>query len=297
MHIFRRKSVGESGFTLLELAIVLTIMSVLIAGGLLVGVSQIEQSRVRETVMKIDAIEAALQSYANAFRMLPCPAAPQLAYDDVNSGREQLSAGSVFKCSSAVPGLSTVSISVIDIMFEGVVPVRTLQLPDSYMLDGWGRRFTYAVDNAAARPSGVGGNTGVLPFAPGGNRDNPNSRGVISVDVANGNCSNPATLLADGSQPDGGTPIGALYVVLSHGKNGQGAYFKQGGASRFSGGYTSTGDYENSHFTSAGVDDGSVDQCYSLGTGVPVIQNPNSPEFSAFDDIVRYKARWQLNID
>lgn len=276
---------GEKGFTLLELSIVLTIIALLIAGGLVLGTAQIEQSRIRETNAKLDTIEASLNAYVQAFNRLPCPADLTLAPSNAASGQEVTNATD---CLDSGAGIFRFQSGAIDV-FEGAVPARTLQLSDEFMLDGWGRRMNYTVDSGAATLAGP------LPFEAGGEKENADAPGDISVDIVGGVCANAATLRADASLPAGGTPIGAVYVLFSHGKNGHGAWFKQGGNGRLDSDINNTSEYENSHFTSFNTEDGSFDNCFVQGE--ETVGNTALPSTTTFDDILRFKTRWQIELD
>jgi prepilin-type N-terminal cleavage/methylation domain-containing protein len=65
----------QTGFTLVEMAIVLVIVGVLLGGLLPTISSQIEQQRRNETRKYMDEVRDALLGYAIANKHLPCPAA------------------------------------------------------------------------------------------------------------------------------------------------------------------------------------------------------------------------------
>lgn len=116
-----KKRMIESGFSLVEMAIVLTIVALLL-GGLLPMISgQMEQQRRTETRKQLDEIRAALIGFAVINNRLPCPADPTIGTGLNNAGVE--------KCS----------------ITTGVLPWVTLGTSET---DAWGRRFTYAVTGA-----------------------------------------------------------------------------------------------------------------------------------------------------
>src|SRR5690606_8563990 len=78
------------------------------------------------------------------------------------------------------------------------VPVRTLDLPVSAMVDGWGKRFFYAVTEKAATPGGFKNEIG----------------GIYVRDV-------------DGNEMTS-TPGNVLYTIVSTGRDGKGGYTMQG---------------------------------------------------------------------
>jgi prepilin-type N-terminal cleavage/methylation domain-containing protein len=120
----------ETGFTLVELAIVLVIVA-LLASGLLVGIAA--QRNAAENIdaqRQLENIRETLTGFALTHGRLPCPALPNLASSDANAGIENC----------AQP--------------HGVLPWVTLGLPE---VDPWGRRFTYYAHGSftAAVPSGA----------------------------------------------------------------------------------------------------------------------------------------------
>jgi prepilin-type N-terminal cleavage/methylation domain-containing protein len=120
----------ETGFTLVELAIVLVIVA-LLASGLMVGIAA--QRNAAETIdaqRQLENIRETLTGFALTHGRLPCPALPNLASSDAGVGVENC----------AQP--------------HGVLPWVTLGLPE---VDPWGRRFTYYAHGSftAAVPSGA----------------------------------------------------------------------------------------------------------------------------------------------
>ena len=120
----------KTGFTLVELAIVLVIVA-LLASGLLVGIAA--QRNAAETIdaqRQLESIRETLTGFALTHGRLPCPALPNLASSDANAGVENC----------AQP--------------HGVLPWVTLGVPE---VDPWGRRFTYYAHGSftAAVPGGA----------------------------------------------------------------------------------------------------------------------------------------------
>lgn len=113
----------ETGFTLLEMAIVLIILGLTLASFVLPLIKQKNMSAEYETRRRISIIKEALLGYVVLNKSLPCPANPYLATTGFNN------AGKID---------STYCDKV------GVVPWTDLGLLET---DGWGRRFTYKVDS------------------------------------------------------------------------------------------------------------------------------------------------------
>lgn len=118
----------EAGFTLIEMAIVLLIVTLLLTGLVPTISSQIEQRQRNETRKQLDEIRDALLGFALTYGRLPCPAPAN------SNGNEIPSGGGV--CSVA----------------DGFVPAATLGITPTdsqgYALDGWSNRIRYAVTTA-----------------------------------------------------------------------------------------------------------------------------------------------------
>lgn len=114
------------GFTLIEVAIVTLVLTLLLGGLLIPLATQVDQRRYSETNKTLAEIKQALIGFAQVNGRLPCPAK--------SDGKEQ------------VAGCDTV--------FVGVLPWVTLNVP---MTDAWGQQFHYAVSSALAGtvPPGV----------------------------------------------------------------------------------------------------------------------------------------------
>ncbi len=108
----------EGGFTLVEMAIVLTIVAVLMAGLLPTISGQIEQQRRNETRKKLDEIQQALIGYAVINGTLPCPTT-QIDPANANYGIADLT------CVGAAT--------------EGYLPWKTLGVTET---DAWGSKRT-----------------------------------------------------------------------------------------------------------------------------------------------------------
>jgi prepilin-type N-terminal cleavage/methylation domain-containing protein len=177
------------GFTLIEIAIALFIITILLASILVPLTTQVEQRQVSDTQKMLDDIKEALIGHAVAKGYLPCPdrtsGGAGTANDTANDGVEDFSAGN---CIGTVTGSGAAQRAV------GNVPWVTLGLGTS---DPWGNRFRYAVDMDFSNHSAL------FSFT---------SAAVLNVRATGG-----GTLLT-GLDPDG-----AVAVILSHGKNGYSA--------------------------------------------------------------------------
>ncbi len=258
------------GFTLLELSIVLAIIAVVIGGGIVMFTASIQKSQSDATVAKMDAIEGALLNYTNIYGRLPCPGdLTQTATSSPNYyGLESDPTANPGSCRGGNPAPNLVSGTVNAV--EGSVPVRALQLPDSYMYDGWGRHFGYAVDASMTI-------TGSFPPALG-----PACYPSLGITV------NDATGAARTTT--------AVYAIISHGANGHGGYTLNGSMYNASNGDASKD--ENCHCNSNGFPSGTSNgpnQTVFDGTYIqkaPAL-TPGTPK-NVFDDIVTFKEAWQM---
>jgi len=259
-HDFRR-----TGFTLLELSIVLTVIALITAAGLSMGGSMIESARQASTNNKLDAIEQALIAYRLTYNQLPCPTDATLTEGSSNFGQEAGFAVANSPANSCVGGTpaanssATIAAHSSTTVAEGAVPVRTLNLPDEYQVDGWGRKFGYAVWTP------ITGANAFITYTLDSNC------GALTINNAGGNARSTA----------------ADYVLISYGPNGHGGYLKTG--SRYFMGSDNADEWTNCH-CNASADTGYV------GTYVQhdPAQTSASDSLSVFDDIVRYKERWQM---
>jgi prepilin-type N-terminal cleavage/methylation domain-containing protein len=183
------------GFTLVEIAIALFIITMLLGSILVPLATQVEQRQVSETQKMLEDIKEALVGHAVAKGYLPCPdrtsGGAGLIYsnDYANDGVEDFSAGN---CIGTVTGTAGGPPNTLRAV--GNVPWVTLGLGAA---DPWGNRFRYAVD---------------MEFSNHTTFFNFTSAAVLNVRATGGGA------LLTGTDPDG-----AVAVILSHGKNGRSA--------------------------------------------------------------------------
>lgn len=171
------------GFSLIEMAFVLIIVTLLLGGLLVPFATQVEQKRIAETQKAMEEVKEALIGYALSHSSTPIPPAPIQPYlpcpDTNNDGLEDRSAAGL--CDRV----------------EGNLPWATLGVGSH---DAWGNRFHYRV-SATFSHSAVG-------FGLGSNGD----INVCLATPAAGAC--PANTSIASNVPT---------VVVSYGKNGYGA--------------------------------------------------------------------------
>ncbi|HBA90776.1 MAG: prepilin-type N-terminal cleavage/methylation domain-containing protein [Gallionellales bacterium GWE2_58_10] len=191
------------GFTLVELAMVLMIVGLLLGGLLPTISSQMEQQQTRETRKQLDEIQQALIGFALIKGRLPCPANGSTASGDEST----TGSDSSLTCT----------------LTKGALPWATLGVNET---DGWGRRFTYRVSQGATSN-----------FADGS--DGTGASCNIATGVSFQLCS-VANLNVLSTSGGSNVATNVPAIVVSHGKNGLGAYPAGGGAQIG----TATGDEE-----------------------------------------------------
>jgi prepilin-type N-terminal cleavage/methylation domain-containing protein len=151
----------NNGFTLVEMAIVMLIITLLMAGLVPTISSQIEQRQRNETRKQLDEIRDALLGFVVANGRLPCPASI------TSNGKESF-------CTSDYPAGCGAELFYPNPLappvhgrcaspYDGFVPAATLGISPTdnqgYALDGWSNRTRYAITidhgNSFTRNNGI----------------------------------------------------------------------------------------------------------------------------------------------
>lgn len=145
----KSKKIPPKGFTLIELAVALTIVA-LVIGGLAVPMSKrLAEQQYIDTQATIDKAIESLVGYAILNRRLPCPDVSTAAAD-ARDGFEDIAgtAGAITGCSIGVAGTATNAVnyhSDPDGVSWGDLPWQTLGLGAPNNMDAWNNRLRYAV--------------------------------------------------------------------------------------------------------------------------------------------------------
>lgn len=232
---------GKSGFTLVELAVVIVVLGLLLA--LLIGMSSslVSQQRMQTTRTRLAAVDTALALYVSINKRLPCPADGRVG---ASTGGAEYSTGT--GSARACTGDQQ----------HGVVPWSALGLAAAEVEDGWGGRFTYRVGPGLVVDSGMD----FTSCDPAGTSTTVNAAAPWCITAGTGagqcnagalaSCTPPAIALRSSVikgvvvQNRAGTNLmdprgsagtcaaeistGAAYVVVSHGAEGGGAYGSEG---------------------------------------------------------------------
>ena len=253
----------SSGFTLIEMAIVILITGI-VAAMLYFGITPaLDSSRANAATKKMQRIELALLSYVIQNGCLPCPADGSLATTSGNAGWSYTKNAIYYGpggpmnqgCSGTGVSCATVGGSGAGIQSAiAVVPWRSLGLTESDITDPWGDRISYVATSSLCTTAG----TSMVRAPPASY-----PAGTLTVD---NNSSIPQT-------------TAAAYVLISYGPDRTFAYIAgTGNTYADSFGYAS-GDpqYTNSPTNATGGT--------SFRQDTPIFQHGHS----YFDDIVLFR--------
>ena len=161
-----------SGFSLVELAVILAITGLFVATALQSYRTYVHNKAENVTALNRNTVAAALARYVYTHQSLPCPADPSLTPEDPNAGKQNCLDANVAMqntipyCSGAVCreyGYRDTSGNFVHNGFLiGAVPYVALgiTLPDT--LDGWGNKMTYAVTESMTKSGQYIPDKGVL---------------------------------------------------------------------------------------------------------------------------------------
>ena len=205
-----------SAFSLLELSIVMLVISITATGLMNVAMQATSDDAEEETIERMEIIAKHIALFVKNNERIPCPANGTLSDTAALYGIEQRNSTRDIEFDHRMGTTNIVSAGVIGCnnghgssgnMHIGVIPTRTLNLPDEYMVDGWNKRFSYAVDTIFTNDICDGNNfTDCFRFTENG-----------TLDI--GNTQNGSEYTSE-----------AVYIIISHGENNHGAFPKNGGS-------------------------------------------------------------------
>lgn len=244
------------GFTLIELAIVLAILGLLLGGGSMLLQPLLDRNRRTDTIEKLKVIEDALVVYVSSNSVLPCPSVPTLGSGASNGV-------------ASIPGSGACG----SFRTSGGVPWLTLGLTERDVLDGWGRRISYAVTSSLTVP---GSDPLLRPLNCRSLGFSGIQQGGLEVRGANDAAIPPSPGIG---------PAKAAYVLVSHGENSWGGYLPSGAQTPVTG--ASITELDNIKSSGSGSNTETVFYYEKRATGDTIV---------GFDDIVRSKTSGQISI-
>lgn len=140
-----------SGFSLVELMVSLTIMSVFLSAGLSMMIGG-KAEHIEDSQDRLEVVKDALTDYRmKNNNRLPCPAPLTVNLSDETFGR------GIADCKASAVDSGTFRKDNVRV---GAVPVRDLGLDNKYAFDKWGNRFSYVVSEDAV--DGTDTETGLI---------------------------------------------------------------------------------------------------------------------------------------
>jgi prepilin-type N-terminal cleavage/methylation domain-containing protein len=211
--------IRSKGFSLVELAVALAIIALLIAGALIPLSTQMDVRNAADTRRSMESIREAIIGFAQANGRLPCPADGTVPAGGADAAGRPAGAEQLTPTTLPPPATAACTNSF------GVVPWTTLGVPET---DSWGRRFSYWVSPIFADGLGVGTYNNTFPAA-----QNPLCTAPIPTPTQSSFalCSQGSfTVNTRSDSTHTATAVGLVLpaVIISHGKNGFGAYTPAG---------------------------------------------------------------------
>ncbi|MFN7039198.1 MAG: type II secretion system protein [Alphaproteobacteria bacterium] len=197
------KSINQSAYTLVELSISLSILALMLVGMLGVFIKKDEVKRYKVTIERMERIEKEIANFADKNLYLPCPSQGDTLETDVKFGNNSTITYNNTNNTSG-SNCNLVNQSNATTNFVGMVPVRTLNLPDYYAYDGWDRKFSYSI------ATGMGSASDIASGDYKGDIRIIDLQGINKTQINHRLPNN----------------YGAAYVLFSFGQNGLGAWRK-----------------------------------------------------------------------
>ncbi len=189
---------NQAGFTLLEMAIVLLILSIVLVMGLRSIGAQMTNRSYKETNNNMGMVKDALTTYLRENNRLPCPDLDFTSPDGRGDDDRDTSDDTTTLCNGNF----------------GIVPWQEIRLPRDLVLDGFGNFISYYVSTNGNATDIDNWTVTKLPINGAYNQVAGNTGRIIVND-------GEAT-----PNPIGGSPF--AIVLVSHGKNGDGAFTSKG---------------------------------------------------------------------
>jgi type II secretory pathway pseudopilin PulG len=273
-----------SGFSLLEVSIMLIILGIIATGAFSFIAIEIRKQSIITTNKKLDVIEDALLTYLAVNGRLPCPASPW-----------QIASNTTFALERRISSTNCESTASTSIMnngehYLGAVPTRALGISEEYMFDAWGNRISYVVQRAFVNNE----LTNVSCITDGKNAANNNAD--IQYLCFKGQSQAGATLQV--SDASGNLLSNPVYILLSHGENGNGAFLNSSDVDVDIGETSTTSIYRKSTPADAG-ELSNAGYASNASWSLNSLQNNfiMMPRNQNFDDILRFKTRNKMILE
>lgn len=138
--IINQNHVRQAGYSLVGVSLFIVVLGIMVAGGLNLKQKYDWAQRSNTSSDNMAIVKEAIGKYQTKHGKLPCPAPLNAALDSPNFGRST-------NCNSPADNLGTFEDQSASGEFirYGAIPVRTLEISDNLIADGWKHRYVYAV--------------------------------------------------------------------------------------------------------------------------------------------------------
>lgn len=201
------------GFSLIELSLILMIVSILGLSAMQTYRTWLQGKIAGDTESRRNLVNDSIAFFVANYGRLPCPANPGVAPDNALAGHENCLTANAANgyCENGLcrtPGMRAGSSILV-----GTIPYAALGLSIKDAHDGWGNKMTYAVTEVLTRTTTFNDQLGTIGILQG------------SRNPTTGLLTGPANKV----NPDAGNTTNSfMFIFLSHGADGRGAWNYQG---------------------------------------------------------------------
>lgn len=261
----------KKAFSLLELSIVVLIISIMVIGSMTSSITALNNAKYKATRDRMAEIYKALGVYLLVNKALPCPA----SLEDLKSSSSNYGvAGTTVGTCNSGDGVYVGNSSPSSGFAYGMIPVQTLGLNADMAEDGFGNRFTYIVATAFTQPDvEISDSTGF---------GRATATSIMTV---------KESLDTSGSTYQTNTSD-AIFVIISHGANGYGAFGTDSAAQNSA---SSDSQELKNHATYGSFSSGSSSGTATFYSGSAFIASASNS--GTFDDVVFYRSRNMMVLD
>ena len=278
----------KMGYSLIELSISMIVIAFIGSIAIEMVHNALDENQQAVTKRHLHVIEQAMLRYLYVNQRLPCPA-PQdnVQSQNVNYGKELYTASSLNNNNTECKTNNSYDVATVGStkIFRGFVPAITLGIDPKYMLDGWNRYITYVIQGDYAMNNIISKN--YSPYCYNLSKSCINDNLVAQYDPATNvthknimnskcmQCANQEVIKVNYIGENEHTNV--AYLLISHGKNGYGAFRKSGVLVR---GSSNSNEQSNHKGNKSGVN---LDAVFY-----------DDRRYSEFDDILSYKNKKEL---
>lgn len=229
----------NNGFAMLEVLIAMIIITTLLTVTMIPGMTLNNYEKRKITHQRMQTVQRAMNQYVQAFGRLPCPIDPSNATTE--SYAENINSNN---CDASVPTFNGGSVAY------GAVPAITLGIGQENVQDGWGNKIMYIVPKSLTRkPDVISPAQAPITFY----RHTNNGYQIPATELVGGtiyytNGTDFSDYLPTFYRVNNTSYIKSpknIYVLLSYGENGLGAYSITGTQNVSAGADVSNGEDQN----------------------------------------------------